>query len=99
MPGYVEKALKEFQQQPTTKPEHQPFRSKEIQYRIPTQMTDPIDSSPSLTKDGILQIHLITGTFLYYARAVDPTMLVTLSALASQQAKATEQTAMDVVNS
>ena len=34
----------------------------------------------------------MTGTFLYYARAVDPTMLVALSAIAADQATPTERT-------
>ena len=40
-------------------------------------------------------IHLvqqIVGTLLYYAIAVDPTMLVALGTLSSQQSKSTEQT-------
>ena len=37
-------------------------------------------------------IQQVTGTFLYYARAVDPTMLVTLSAIAADQASPTQQT-------
>ena len=39
-------------------------------------------------------IHLvqqIVGTLLYYAIAVDPTILVALGTLSSQQSKATEQ--------
>ena len=32
----------------------------------------------------------VTGTFLYYARAIDSTMVVALSALASEQASPTE---------
>jgi hypothetical protein len=83
MPGYVEKALKEFQQHDPMRPEHQPYRSKEITYGIQTQLTNPIDATAPLKPDGVLRLQRITGTFLYYARAVDPTMLVTLSALAS----------------
>jgi hypothetical protein len=97
MPGYVKKALKEFQQEGPKRPEHQPYRSKEITYGIQTQLTDPIDLSEPLDSAGVLRLQRITGTFLYYARAVDPTMLVTLSALASYQSKATEQTAEDAV--
>jgi Reverse transcriptase (RNA-dependent DNA polymerase) len=97
MPGYVEKALKEFQKEAPMRPEHQPYRSKEITYGIQTQLTDPIDLSEPLDSAGVLRLQRITGTFLYYARAVDPTMLVTLSALASYQSKATEQTAEDAV--
>jgi hypothetical protein len=77
-------------------PEHQPYRSKEITYGIQTQLTDPIDSTAQLKPDGVLRLQRITGTFLYYARAIDPTMLVTLSALASYQSKAMEQTARQI---
>ena len=34
----------------------------------------------------------MTGTFLYYARAVDPTMLLALSAIAANQSAQTEMT-------
>jgi hypothetical protein len=44
-----------------------------------------------------LELQKITGKFLYYARAVDPTMQVALSSLASQQTKGTERTAEDTV--
>jgi hypothetical protein len=97
MPGYVEKALNEFHKLPTSKPEHQPYRSKDVQYGVKSQMTDPLDTSPQLDKSGVLWLQRITGTFLYYARAVDPTMLVALSALALEQAKGTERTAQDAV--
>ena len=39
-----------------------------------------------LDKDGNRSVQQFTGTFLYYARAVDSTILVALSALASEQA-------------
>jgi hypothetical protein len=39
----------------------------------------------------------ITGTHLYYARAVDPTMLVALGTIAAQQSKGTEATAIALV--
>lgn len=37
-------------------------------------------------------IQQVTGTFLYYARAMDPTMLMALSAIAADQADPTENT-------
>ena len=39
----------------------------------------------------------MTGTFLYYARSVDSTMLAALSALASEQAIPTENTMKKVL--
>ena len=37
-------------------------------------------------------IQQVLGTFLYYARAIDPTMLVALSVIASEQASPTQST-------
>jgi hypothetical protein len=92
MPGYVEKALQEFQHAAPTKAEHQLHRNNEPQYRVKLQLTDPIDTTAPLTESSNALLQKITGKFLYYACAVDPTMLVTLSALASQQTKGTERT-------
>ena len=52
----------------------------------------PCDTSPKLDEKGKKRIQQIVGSFLYYARAVDPTILMALSAIASQQSAPTEQT-------
>jgi hypothetical protein len=97
MPGYVDKAMREFQHPPPTKPEHQPHRHNEPQYGVKLQMTDPVDLTAPLSEQNNKLLQKITGKFLFYVRAVDPTMLVTLSALASKQTKGTEQTMTDAV--
>ena len=48
--------------------------------------------SPGVEKSQITRIQQILGTLLYYSRMVDPTMLVAISSLASQQSKATTLT-------
>ena len=45
-----------------------------------------------LDKDDKKFVQQVTGTFLYYARAVDSTMLVALIALASEQASPIKNT-------
>jgi hypothetical protein len=97
MPGYVKDALAEFQHEAPTRDEHQPHRHNAIQYGTKVQMTDPIDTTDLLTADGNLRLQRITGKFQYYCCAVDPTMNVALSSLASQQTKGTQQTAQDAV--
>jgi hypothetical protein len=59
---------------------------------VTTQL--PIQHEPGPKVDGakMLWLQQLIGTFLYYARAVDPTILVAINKLASQQAKATEKT-------
>jgi hypothetical protein len=79
------------------KAEHQLHCNNELQYGVKLQLTDPIDTTAPLMASQNTLLQKITGKFLYYARAVDPTMLVTLRALASQQTKGTEQTMDDAI--
>jgi hypothetical protein len=62
---------------------------------VKTQLTAPIDNSALLDKAGNLRLQHITGKFQYYSRAVDPTMNVALSTLASQQMCGTKLTEHD----
>ena len=49
---------------------------------------DPINTLPPLLCNSHKLIQQGVGTFLYYAHAVDPTMLTTLSDISSQQFQA-----------
>jgi hypothetical protein len=97
MPGYVRAALEEFKHPNPKKAEHQPHRHSLLQYGVKLQLTDPLDLSEPLDAEGVLRVQKSTGKFQYYSCAVDPTMNVALSTLASQQSKATQQTAKDTV--
>jgi hypothetical protein len=50
------------------------------------------DETPPLTAKKCLSIQKVTGSVLYYARAVDPTVLMPLNDIATEQTKATEKT-------
>ena len=52
MPGYVENALHEFQHKTAGRPEHAPYQHNEPQYGAKVQMTDPINESPELSREG-----------------------------------------------
>jgi hypothetical protein len=93
MPGYVQAALEEFKHPLPAPIEHQPYLHASPQYGVALQLTDPTDDSPLLDDDGNKQLQCLTGKFLYYARAVDNTMLVALSALALQQTRGATKTA------
>jgi hypothetical protein len=93
MPGYIADALAEFQHEAPAQEEHQPHWHNAVK----TQKTDPIDETELLSAEGNLWLQRITGKFQYYCRAVDPTMNVALSSLASQLTKGTQQTAQDAV--
>ena len=58
----------------------------------PVQYTQDDDNSPPLEATGIQLIQEIVGVLLYYARAIDNTMLIALGDIASVQTAGTEQT-------
>ena len=91
MPGYCKDALIKFNHT-LRKLNHQPHKHTIPTYGTKVQYAKPADESPKLGKEETKFIQQVTGTFLYYARAVDPTMLVALSAIASEQASPTEAT-------
>ncbi len=93
MPNYIQKTLARFQHPKPTKPEHSPHRAQDRQIGVKVQLTEPVDTSPRLSKQDRLNIQRIIGTLLYYGRAVDPTLSVALSALAAAQSTSTEKTA------
>ena len=51
-----------------------------------------IDSSPLLNEKGLKRVQKFVGSILYYARAVDMTVLMALSVIAVEQTKATSKT-------
>jgi hypothetical protein len=93
MPTYVAKALQRFQHELPTKPEDAPHTSVHPQYGAPVQYTEEEDKSQHLNKAGIKRVQEIVGVFLYYARAIDLTMLMALNSISVAQANSTEHTA------
>ncbi len=92
MPGYVQKALERFEHTAPEKPQNQPYPHVKPQYGAKVQYATDIDNSPAVGEKEKKFIQQVTGTLLYYARAVDPTLLTALSAIASQQSKPTQFT-------
>jgi hypothetical protein len=96
MPGYIEKALQRFQHTEPTRPQHSPHAWEPPSYGAKIQLTSETVVSPPLDKAGITRLQEVIGTLLYYARAVDSTMLVALGTLASAQTQGTEATAQAI---
>ena len=92
MPGYVERALQRFQHAAPSQPEHSPHAWQKPIYGAKTQYAPPDDISTPLDAADTKRVQEILGTFLYYARAVDSSMLVALGTLATQQSKGTRAT-------
>jgi hypothetical protein len=91
MPGYVSNVLIKFQHDAPKHPQHTPSWYVTPVYGAKTQYATK-DETPPLTAQQCLTIHKVTGSILYYARAVDPTVLMPLNDIATDQTKATEKT-------
>ena len=92
MPGYVDKALARFQHPTPNKKQNQPHPHMPPNYGATKQYATDDDPTPLIGPEKKKFIQQVSGTFMYLARAVDPTILTALSAIASQQANPTEQT-------
>ena len=92
MPGYIAKALQHFGHEWPCRPQNSPHPHVAPIYGAKAQYVEMDIPSAPLDKEGQKFIHAITGTLLYYSRAVDPTMLVTLNTIATQQASPTQKT-------
>jgi hypothetical protein len=91
MPWYVSNVLSKFQHCAPKHPQHTPSRYVTPVYGAKTQYATK-DETPPLTAKQCLTTQKITGSVSYYARAVDPTVLMPLNAIATEQTKATEKT-------
>ena len=93
MPGYVKKALERFQHPAPKRPQHSPYAWTAPNYGSAVQYAADEDTSEPLLADGIQRLQEIVGVFLFYARAVDSSMLPALGSLASAQSNGTKATA------
>jgi hypothetical protein len=91
MPGYVSNVLIKFQHGAPKHPQHTPSRYVTPVYGAKTQYVTKYEAPP-LTAKQCLTIQKVTGSVLYYARAVDPTVLMPLNDFAMEQTKVNEKT-------
>jgi hypothetical protein len=74
------------------KPQHCPYTPVPKQYGAAAQAPLLADISPKLSDIEIKEIQRVVGSILYYARAVNITVLMALSSIASEQTRATTNT-------
>ena len=93
MPGYIKHALERFNHPQPSRPQHSPHEwHKPVYGSTKQQQPTTIKSSPALSDSATKRIQSITGTLLYYARGVDPTMLPALNEISAQQSAPTQDT-------
>ncbi len=87
MPGYLNKVFLKFKYVAPSKKQNSPHPHTIPQYGVKTQYAESQDEFPLLNKKDTKHVQAVMGTLLYYARAVDSTILTALSSLATEQAK------------
>ena len=92
MPGYLKKAFVRFKHEQPNKIQRSPHPHVITNYGAKTQYAKEDDVSPPLSAEDTKFVQAVAGTLLYYARAVDATILTALSSIATEQAKPTERT-------
>ncbi len=91
-PRYINKALTKYQHHEPASPQHAPYKAALIQYGARVQRVE-VDTTHPLSSKEIKRIQDIIGALLYYGRAVDPTLLAALSAIAAFQSNGTRAVA------
>ncbi len=70
-----------------TLPQHCPYSPAPKQYGPKAQTPLPVDILPKLSPEEIKEIQRVIRSILYYARAIDITVLMALSSIAIEQSK------------
>ena len=93
MPGYVQKTLTRIQHKPQVSPQYSPHECAPIQYATKNtrQYATAPDTSPYSSPLETKYIQSITGSHLYYGRAIDYIILPALNEIASEQAQPTQK--------
>jgi hypothetical protein len=100
MPGYIKAALHKYQHPDPARPEHAPHTWNPPIYGAKTQFVNDETTSPPFPKKmstNYNNLQQLTGMLLYYARAVDTTLIMPINVLASEQSNVTEVTAYKVI--
>ena len=94
MPGYINTTLAKLQHVPKVYPQYSPHHYQPIVYgsKGSRQYAHVDTTSPELNQKETRRIQSAIGSLLYYARALDCTMLPTLNQLGATQARPTQET-------
>jgi hypothetical protein len=97
MHGYIKVALHKYQHPAPGRPEHSSHTWNPPIYGAKTKFVSDTVPSPALSDKDVNKLQQLTGTLLYYARAVDTTLIMPINILASEQSNTTEDTADKVI--
>ena len=92
MIDHVKKQLLKYNHPMPSRKQDSPFPIPHTRFGKASQELPEKDETPILNEKDKKIIQQVTGSFLYYGRAVDPTIVMALSTIASQQSAPTENT-------
>ena len=84
MISYIRDALKRLHHTCPQKTQDKPYPHVKLTYVIKSQCATNEDDSPVLSPANKKFIQKVTGTFVYYAGAIDDTILLALGSIATQ---------------
>ena len=88
MPGYVRRALARFQHKAPRSPQHSPHPCAKIHYGAKIQFAKE-SITTDMTPIQLKWCQQVIGVFLFYARAIDATMLAAIGSIASHLSTST----------
>ena len=93
MPGYVPNTLNRLQHTPKLSPQYSPHHHTGFKYCTPgkRQYAMAQDETPTLSKQDTTFVKYIAGSFFYYERSIDGTIIPALNEISMQQYKPTQQ--------
>ena len=92
MPGYIQNSLQKFQQEPLEHPQYTPHPWNKPVYGKYIQLDTQQISVPKLNSADTSCVQYINDIFLYYSRAVDPTIIPDLNKISTCQYAPTQDT-------
>jgi hypothetical protein len=98
MPGYIDRALQRFAHCAPAKPEDSPHAWQKPNYGAKVQYADHDADGILVNAADTKRIQEVLGVLLYYARAVDSTMLAAIGTIGCSQASATKTTLDEITH-
>ncbi len=92
MPGYIKKKLQQYSHIASKQVQNCPYMPAPKQFGSEAQAPLPPDSSPKLDKSCIKKVQKIVGSIVYYARAINMTVLMAFRTIVADQTIATKRT-------
>jgi hypothetical protein len=94
---YIKAALHKYQHPNLAHADHAPHEWNPPVYSAKTRYIEETEDSPYLSPKDVSRLQQLCGTILYYARALNPNIVMSVNVLSSEQTRATAETADKII--